>query len=116
MIYYSGTDENYKKLNGMYRRAVELEAYIQILGRRLSKTLGNKYKNKQVAQSAFNNLCETYSQDPNKVKELAIKESKIFYMHPLTKDRQMYYEQKASEIALNIDIGFNSKLNISHIR
>lgn len=110
-LVYTGENKDILNLPQHYKAAIEKEAKIQILGYQLSKTYGNTYKKPEVVEKKFNSLCEQYGSNPEKVKQLAIKDSKYLFLFPLTKDREQFYIQEATEIALGLD-NIQSYLNL----
>lgn len=105
--YKAGKDSKFFGLPGNYKRAIENQANIEVLGYQISKVHGKRFEQEEVSQKKFEEICEGYAGNENKVKALAIKDSKTFYMYPYTKDRESYYLQQASEYALKLDQAFN---------
>lgn len=101
--YKADIKSNFFNLPSNSKRAIEIQANIEVLGYQLSKTYGKKFEDNNNSQKKFEEICDKYAQDPSKIKILTIKDSRVHYIYPYTEQREGYYLQQATEYALNLD-------------
>ena len=107
--------KEFEQLPGHYKRAIQTQANIEVLGYQLSKSHGKLYEKEQSANDLFIKICNEYAKDEEKYKKFACEESRALYLYPLKKDREVYYYNKAKEFAENLDFRANYKKKTSDL-
>lgn len=99
----STVGEHFLALSGQEQRACLLGASLKVAAYQLSSSYGKVFSQEEVVQEKFEELVEKIAARPQEVERLVRFDSYSLYLHPLSKDREMFWLSLACSQALELD-------------
>lgn len=92
------------ELTEQEKRAVEIQANIDVEAHKLSKYYAHVLKDEETEIGLFNMICEEYSRKSKEQLEQLVRfDSETLYRYPLQKHREKYYQSLAKERCKRMD-------------
>jgi hypothetical protein len=89
----------YSKLPAHQQRAIDNEINLIIQAKQLSKTFGRQYSDQSLCKREAEDLRKSFSNNPEKIKDLVEKDSNEIFLYPLLKDRIQHRKEVIKEKA-----------------